>query len=58
MKKNKLLMALTIFMLVPTIGVAQEETPPMSFFITSVGSGDGGNLGGLAGADAHCQALA
>ncbi|MEE8249420.1 MAG: hypothetical protein V3R59_04250 [Gammaproteobacteria bacterium] len=30
----------------------------MSFFVTSVGSGDGGNLGGLAGADAHCQALA
>jgi hypothetical protein len=30
----------------------------MSFFITSVGSGDGANLGGLAGADAHCQALA
>ncbi len=32
--------------------------PPMSFFITSVGLGKGGDLGGLAGADAHCQALA
>jgi hypothetical protein len=31
---------------------------PMSFFVTSVGNGDGANLGGLAGADAHCQALA
>jgi len=30
----------------------------MSFFVTSVGSGDGGNLGGLAGADAICQRLA
>jgi hypothetical protein len=30
----------------------------MSFFVTSAGKGDGGNLGGLAGADAHCQALA
>jgi hypothetical protein len=30
----------------------------MGFFITSVGKGDGANLGGLAGADAHCQALA
>lgn len=30
----------------------------MTFFITSTGSGNGGNLGGLAGADAHCQALA
>ena len=31
---------------------------PMSFFVTSVSKGDGGNLGGLAGADAHCQSLA
>lgn len=30
----------------------------MSFFLTSVGSGDGANLGGLEGADAHCGALA
>ena len=40
--------------------VAQQAPPPppMSFFITSVGMGDGANLKGLAGADAHCQALA
>ena len=31
---------------------------PMGFFLTSVGMGDGGNLGGLAGADRHCQELA
>lgn len=30
----------------------------MSFFITSAGPGDGANLGGLAGADAHCKQLA
>ncbi|MGE0447367.1 MAG: lectin, partial [Vicinamibacterales bacterium] len=30
----------------------------MTFFVTSEGIGDGGNLGGLAGADAHCQKLA
>ncbi len=36
--------------------VAQDNT--MSFFLTSAGPGDGANLGGLAGADAHCQALA
>jgi hypothetical protein len=30
----------------------------MSFFVTSVGLGNGANLGGLAGADRHCQALA
>jgi hypothetical protein len=38
-------------------GSAQNKTS-LSFFITSVGSGDGANLGGLAGADAHCQKLA
>jgi len=37
---------------------AQAPPPPMSFFVTSVGLGRGANLGGLAGADAHCQALA
>jgi len=36
----------------------EEETPEMGFFLSSVGIGDGGNLGGLAGADAHCQTLA
>jgi hypothetical protein len=30
----------------------------MTFFVTSRGSGKGGDLGGLAGADAHCQSLA
>ncbi len=32
--------------------------PEMGFFITSKGLGKGGDLGGLAGADAHCQSLA
>lgn len=36
----------------------QQPPMPMSFFVTSVGNGDGANLGGLAGADAHCQMLA
>ncbi len=35
---------------------AQQVT--MSFFVTSMGKGDGADLGGLAGADAHCQVLA
>ena len=35
-----------------------SQAASMSFFITSAGSGDGANLGGLAGADKHCQALA
>ena len=38
--------------------VGQPPTGPMSFFLTSAGSGDGGNLGGLEGADRICQNLA
>jgi len=34
------------------------QDPSMSFFITSEGPGDGANLGGIAGADAHCRMLA
>src|SRR4051794_24431771 len=37
---------------------AQGPQQPMSFFVTSRPIGKGANLGGLAGADAHCQALA
>lgn len=37
---------------------AAAPAGPPSFFVTSVGSGRGGDLGGLAGADAHCQRLA
>ncbi len=41
-------------------GLAQTQQPtgPMSFFLTSEGSGNGADLGGLAGADAICQNLA
>jgi hypothetical protein len=38
--------------------MAQAKPAPLGFFITSVGPGNGANLGGLAGADAHCQKLA
>jgi hypothetical protein len=34
------------------------QGPGMTFFITSVGKGKGADLGGIAGADAHCAALA
>ncbi len=37
---------------------AAAQPAPMGFFVTSVGSGKGANLGGLDGADKHCQALA
>jgi hypothetical protein len=37
---------------------APNEPESMRFFVTSVGSGKGGDLAGLTGADAHCQSLA
>jgi hypothetical protein len=59
-----------LFLSVLVLAVSQAEAqapvtsdkpavkPPMGFFITSANMGDGGNLGGLKGADAHCQKLA
>jgi hypothetical protein len=40
------------------VGPAWAQDSAMSFFVTSAGIGDGANLGGLEGADAHCQRLA
>ncbi|HYC18827.1 MAG TPA: lectin [Pseudolabrys sp.] len=37
---------------------AHAQQANMSFFVTSVGPGKGADLGGIAGADAHCQRLA
>src|SRR3954449_4108627 len=37
---------------------ASAQSADTSFFVTSNGIGNGGNLGGLAGADNHCQTLA
>jgi len=51
------LIALILTAAVPASSPAQQ-TPPMTFFITSAGPGQGADLGGLAGADAHCQTLA
>jgi hypothetical protein len=44
----------------PAAPAAQPAAPPqpMSFFVTSAGSGNGANLGGIAGADRICQTLA
>ena len=38
--------------------MAQTADAAMNFFLTSAGPGNGADLGGLAGADAHCEALA
>jgi len=56
---NKTLPLSVAFVLVGlSAGSAIAQDTSMSFFVSSVGSGKGGDLGGLAGADAHCQALA
>ena len=43
---------------VDTSTLAEVNTTDMTFFLTSAGPGDGANLGGLEGADAHCASLA
>jgi hypothetical protein len=58
---NKTVLRIAGFVLanvLTTSAFAQGATGPMSFFVTSAGSGDGANLGGLAGADAICSARA
>ena len=54
MKRLMPALAIALFM-----GANQpQQNQPMSFFITSAGPGKGADLGGLEGADRHCQALA
>src|SRR5262245_52575384 len=58
---DKLSIIATTLALLLNGGMAVAQRGPatnMSFFVTSVGKGDGGNLGGLSGADAHCFKLA
>jgi len=56
---KKLILASTIAIsAAATFSTINSQENEMSFFITSEGSGDGANLGGLAGADAHCATLA
>jgi hypothetical protein len=59
MRKIRLAIAVTLvalFGMVPY--AAQAQNASKSFFVTSQGTGNGANLGGLAGADALCQNLA
>tara|TARA_R110000824_G_scaffold336_11_gene2419 strand:- start:78561 stop:79268 length:708 start_codon:yes stop_codon:yes gene_type:complete len=60
--KLKIIFLATLTLLASSTTFAQVRgaaaTQNMTFFVTSAGSGQGGNLGGLAGADARCQALA
>lgn len=49
---------LVIAALAASAALAQDADDAMSFFLTSRGPGNGADLGGLQGADAHCQRLA
>ena len=51
-------LVLTVIATFAFAATAEAQDTRMSFFVTSEGSGNGADLGGLAGADAHCQALA
>src|SRR5688572_32127907 len=57
-RKLSLTLAAAAAMLAVALPGASAQDNPMSFFVTSAGPGKGGDLGGLEGADAHCQALA
>jgi hypothetical protein len=50
--------SLAIVVLAAAVCAGCGSSQRMSFFVTSEPAGDGGNFGGLAGADAHCQTLA
>lgn len=50
--------ALAGALLLAGLAPATAQEHPMGFFVTSTGVGDGANLGGLEGADAHCDTLA
>ena len=58
MKLSKI-SAAGIFVVAAAAGLpAQAQQKDMTFFVTSAGKGNGADLGGLDGADAHCNALA
>ena len=52
------LLVLPVLCLTPFALMAQGAAPTMSFFVTSVGPGEGATWEALAGADRHCQSLA
>jgi len=62
MKRSVFVLAGAAAIVAGSILAAQQPgakpTTPMGFFVTSTPVGDGANLGGLQGADAHCQKLA
>lgn len=58
MIRNNFVLASAMLATLQFSALAQNASEKMSYFITSEGSGNGAALGGLAGADQHCQKLA
>jgi hypothetical protein len=60
MGNNNIKLAIAAGVALTVLGCAHMSGPknPMTFFVTSTGSGKGADLGGLSGADQHCQSLA
>jgi hypothetical protein len=58
MRKFGALVAAALASSALALPAAAQTAADMSFFVTSAGKGNGADLGGLEGADAHCQALA
>jgi hypothetical protein len=59
--KIRLFASVAMLSLAPVVGAQAQDAAGaanMTFFVTSIGSGKGADLGGLEGADRHCQALA
>ena len=57
-KRALALSTTAVALLAGCAGMAPADKPGMGFFVTSTNPGNGGDLGGLAGADRHCQNLA
>lgn len=55
---SKLATAVALLLPLAVATPALADAASMTFFVTSLGKGDGANLGGLEGADAHCGTLA
>ncbi|MCB1759913.1 MAG: hypothetical protein KDI68_09080 [Gammaproteobacteria bacterium] len=58
MKYRAVAVLFAVSSFVGAMSVTAAEQRPMGFFVTSVGMGNGADLGGLEGADAHCMKLA
>jgi hypothetical protein len=56
--KTSLLLLASAAVLAASAPAAAQDAATMTFFVTSAGPGNGADLGGIEGADAHCQSLA